>query len=127
MKFEPMHSDPQIAIIHDLISAREAKDVIDIVKGNLKTTPYTFLGKSREYSPLRSSKIMYVSETHTVKAMKLSKVIEMATGFTLTQDKYASENYQIMNYGIGGKIVPHIDSSKYRAHFQFSVSITVRD
>ena len=42
--------------------------------------------------------------------MKLSKSIELALKLRLSHEKYASENFQIMNYGIGGKISPHIDS-----------------
>ena len=29
----------------------------------------------------------------------------------LKEEKYASENFQVMNYGIGGKITCHLDSS----------------
>ena len=53
---------------------------------------------------------MYINEKLTSKAMKLSKSIELALKLRLSHEKYASENFQIMNYGIGGKISPHIDS-----------------
>ena len=42
--------------------------------------------------------------------MALSRKIERATKFNLYNEKFASENYQIMNYGIGGTISPHVDS-----------------
>lgn len=44
-------------------------------------------------------------------AMGISKKIEWATRFRLSQETYASENFQIMNYGIGGKISGHLDST----------------
>ena len=31
--------------------------------------------------------------------------------YQLFSDKYASENFQIMNYGLGGKISGHADST----------------
>lgn len=46
----------------------------------------------------------------TPQAMAISKRIEIVTRFKLYQDMFSSENYQVMNYGIGGKISPHIDS-----------------
>ena len=50
-----------------------------------------------------------MNENLEAEAMVLSKKIELATHFRLYQEDYASENYQIMNYGIAGKISPHID------------------
>ena len=81
-------------------------------KRYLKTTPYNFLGKAREYSSSRTSKVMYLNEKLNMDAMKVSKSIEIATDFRLSNEKFASENFQIMNYGIGGRIAPHLDSSK---------------
>ena len=43
-------------------------------------------------------------------AMTISRRIELATKLKLYNERYASENYQVMNYGIGGKITPHTDS-----------------
>ena len=53
---------------------------------------------------------MYINEKLSSKDMKVSKSIELALKLRLSHEKYASENFQIMNYGIGGKISPHIDS-----------------
>jgi hypothetical protein len=44
-------------------------------------------------------------------AKKLSDKIEKATRFRLYSDNLDSENYQVMNYGIGGTISGHVDSS----------------
>ena len=54
---------------------------------------------------------MYMNENLMKEAMKLSKNIEWATKFKLSKDQYASENFQVMNYGIGGKISGHTDSA----------------
>ena len=53
---------------------------------------------------------MYMNEKLVPEAMVLSKKIELATRFRLYHEKYASENFQIMNYGIGGKISGHVDT-----------------
>ena len=43
-------------------------------------------------------------------ARKVSDRIEAAMRFKLYNEMYASENYQTMNYGIGGTISGHVDS-----------------
>lgn len=43
-------------------------------------------------------------------ARKVSDRIEAAMRFKLYSDQFASENYQTMNYGIGGTISGHVDS-----------------
>ena len=53
---------------------------------------------------------MYMNEHLVPEAMTISRKIERATKFNLYNEKFASENYQIMNYGIGGTISPHVDS-----------------
>ena len=78
---------------------------------------------------------MYMNEKLVPEAMKLSNKIQLVTRFRLYHEKYASkykvwkcgnfsaitqilreinfalgENFQIMNYGIGGKISGHVDS-----------------
>ena len=42
--------------------------------------------------------------------MKISDRIEVATNANVKSEKFASENYQIMNYGLAGKITPHMDT-----------------
>ena len=76
---------------------------------------------------------MYMNEKLVPEAMKLSNKIQLVTRFRLYHERYASklvhiwyffchseiyvksilllgENFQIMNYGIGGKISGHVDS-----------------
>ncbi len=52
-------------------------------------------------------------------ADKLSDRIELSMKFQLKQ-KFASENYQVMNYGLGGSIVGHVDSIGKHCWFEFS-------
>ena len=53
-------------------------------------------------------------------AMKISKRIELVTRLNLYNEQFASENYQIMNYGIGGKITPHVDSIAFKYDENYS-------
>ena len=76
----------------------------------MQSTPYFIKGKSERFSKARTSKIKYLNEILVPEAMVVSKKIELATRFKLYQDMFSSENYQVMNYGIGGKISTHIDS-----------------
>ena len=41
---------------------------------------------------------------------KLSKRIQFVTRFKINEEKYASENFKVMNYGLGGTIQIHWDS-----------------
>ena len=53
-------------------------------------------------------------------AMKISNRIELVTRLNLYNEQFASENYQIMNYGIGGKITPHVDSIAFKYNENYS-------
>ena len=51
-----------------------------------------------------------MNELFVSEAKGISKNIELVTKTTLKSERYASENFQIMNYGIGGKISGHVDT-----------------
>ena len=53
---------------------------------------------------------MYMNERLVPEAEVMSIKAEQITKLNLYNEQFASENYQIMNYGIGGKISGHIDS-----------------
>ena len=61
-----------------------------------------------------------MNEVLVPEVMGLSRKISQITRCRLNEEKYASENFQIMNYGIGGKISAHVDSEprgKYLCHY----------
>ena len=83
----------------------------------MHTTPYVLggldkstSGKTALFSRLRTSKIMYMNEVLVPQAMDLSRKIGQITRFRLKEEVYASENFQVMNYGIGGRISSHMDT-----------------
>jgi hypothetical protein len=53
---------------------------------------------------------LYLSDHREEIARKVSDKIQLAMRFNLYNEQFASENYQTMNYGIGGTISGHVDS-----------------
>ena len=51
-----------------------------------------------------------MNEVLVPQAMDLSRKIGQITRFRLKEEVYASENFQVMNYGIGGRISSHMDT-----------------
>ena len=56
---------------------------------------------------------LFFSERSDTLAAKLTKRLELATGYRIFSPdyQYTAENYQIMNYGFGGSISLHLDAS----------------
>ena len=110
-KLEYQHRHPEVTVIHDFASPKELEKIRNLAKGHMKSTPYITGGANEEsYSKLRTSKVMYMNEVLVPEAMRLSKKVEQVTRFKMKDEKYGSENFQVMNYGIGGRISTHLDS-----------------
>ena len=115
-KTEYYHRNPEIIYVHDLATKSELEKIKSLARGHMQTTPYKIGGldkskaKTESFSRLRTSKIMYMNELLVPEAMDLSRKISQITRFRLKEEKYASENFQVMNYGIGGRISTHLDS-----------------
>ena len=108
--FEQLHTDPEIGLIHQFLSIQESNSITDLAKGQLRSTPYVVNQKNVQFTKKRTSKVMYMNERIVKEVMVVTKKIEMATKLRLHHEMFASENYKIMNYGIGGKIDPHTDT-----------------
>ena len=52
-----------------------------------------------------------MSERKESIAKRLSDKVQLATRFNIYRNYFDSENYQVMNYGIGGAINGHLDST----------------
>ena len=76
----------------------------------MKATPLKVQGNVDSYTRFRTSKVMYMNEAVYPVAKSLSRNIDLAMKFNV-QSKYGSENYQVMNYGMGGSIISHLDST----------------
>ena len=120
-KIEIMHHQPQVVIIHDFISLEECEWIKEGARGRMSSTPFTIVNKGNAktdaYSKGRTSKVMYMSESkteHRDVITKISDRISQATRFDVYKQRFASENYQVMNYGVGGNINGHVDSLGHR-------------
>ena len=109
-KFELKHHDPEIVVIHDFLSLNIIQQIKTHAQGKMISTPYNVGPKYKGFSKGRTSKVMYLNEKLVAVAMQLSRKIELATKVSLSHEQFSSENFQIMNYGIGGKISAHVDS-----------------
>ena len=109
-KVEFLHQRPDILVTHDFASQKDTNDIIAVAKGRTKSTPYIENGVSKTFSRKRTSKVMYMNDLLVPEAQKISRNIELLTKLFLKSDQYASENFQVMNYGIGGKISYHTDT-----------------
>lgn len=125
-KYELKNSVPQLILIHEFATERECATIKDMSRGNMASTPYTTRGKTNAYSSARTSKILYLSEVKDPwkpknLLSKWSDRVGAATKMTLYSERFASENYQIMNYGIGGAISGHLDATSKASGFIFGV------
>ena len=109
-KIEFQHDNPEIGLIHDFLTPEETKKIRKLANGKMKSTPYFTTSGPKDYSKDRTSKVMYMNEFVVTEAMTISRRIELVTNFQLSTKKFGSENFQIMNYGLGGMISGHVDS-----------------
>ena len=102
-----------VAQIHDMISPTEMAAIKEKTQTRLKATPYAAGNKLLDFSYDRTSKVHYLSERTDNLTQRLSKRLGLAMAYNIYLDDrpYTSENFQIMNYGIGGKIGLHLDTS----------------
>lgn len=102
--------NPEIIVIHNFAMVNECDNLIEKARGKLATTTL-FTNSSQVVTNARTSKMMYLSEQTNSDALTFTKRIQMITRFNLSNEPYASENFKVMNYGIGGKVQGHWDST----------------
>jgi len=102
-----------IAQIHNIVSPVEMEAIKEKTQARLKATPYAVGGKNLDFSYDRTSKVHYLSERTDKLTRRLTKRLELSMAYNmyLSDRPHTSENYQIMNYGIGGKISLHLDTN----------------
>ena len=110
-KFELLHLAPEIGLIHEFVSKKEAETIKMLARGKMRSTPYISMDNgSQNYSKQRTSKVIYMNENLVPGCKTISNRIEWLTLMKMKHEIFASENFQIMNYGIGGKISAHVDA-----------------
>ena len=76
----------------------------------MRSTPLLVTEKVASYTQYRTSKVMYMNEEIYPTANTFSARLNLALKFNVTS-RFGSENYQVMNYGLGGTIISHLDST----------------
>ena len=74
-KYELKSAEPEIAIVHQLISIQEAESVKELARNKMRSTPYIDGGKDKSFSKGRTSKVMYMNEKLVPEADAVSKKI----------------------------------------------------
>ena len=94
----------------------------------MRSTPLLLTEKVASYTQYRTSKVMYMNEEIYPTANTFSARLNLALKFNVTS-RFGSENYQVMNYGLGGTIISHLDSTGkllyIRGFAKFGIKVAV--
>ncbi|XP_078683376.1 prolyl 4-hydroxylase subunit alpha-3-like [Branchiostoma floridae x Branchiostoma belcheri] len=99
--------DPEIALYHDVISDEEAAMMRELAFRELKRSPVIDKHGKAFLSDFRVSETGWLHDNETELVSKLSRRVGYITG--LNTDSPSAESFQVVNYGLGGLYVPHVD------------------
>ena len=108
-KYEPLSRDPHVGVFRDFMSPSECDQVKNRARGRLKSTPFQEGGRTKYYTTQRVSKRIHIREDQMDVAKATSRRISLATKWIVDQEKGASDEYNVINYGLGGQIEVHVD------------------
>ncbi|XP_065292235.2 prolyl 4-hydroxylase subunit alpha-3-like [Dermacentor albipictus] len=107
LKVEFLSYDPRIVVIHDFLRPSESEVIQNMgAKTLTRGTVYSEEKPSGVHSPLRVSKVSWLSDSEHPLLAKLTTRIAAATWLSLE----SAELYQVANYGLGGHYTPHPDA-----------------
>lgn len=105
-KVEVVHSDPEVLIIHDVISDREIETLKSIAKPLLRrATMFNVDRRSGMAGNDRTSQYAWFED----KDHPLIKVLNRRIGYMTGLSMRFAEKIQVMNYGLGGHYSTHYD------------------
>ncbi|QQP38108.1 Prolyl4hydroxylasealpha SG1 [Caligus rogercresseyi] len=108
-QYEALHSRPNIGMIHSFLTEGEADTLIsESTSRSMARSQHSGRKSENEFSFKRTSKQVWLNEESLSSNRVISKRLELASRFELSQG--GSEDYQIVNYGLGGTYKPHFDS-----------------
>jgi len=115
-KLEEKNRVPFIVVVHGFVSGSEQDQMKqEALAEGMVTTPYQVGGVQKNFSYKRSSKVAYLADHQSKVAHQVSLRIQRATSFnvvnSMDSENFSSEDFQVMNYGLGGTILGHLDSS----------------
>ncbi|XP_066287029.1 prolyl 4-hydroxylase subunit alpha-3-like isoform X1 [Branchiostoma lanceolatum] len=105
---EVLHEkNPEIALYHDVISDEEAAMVRALAFEELERSPVVSKHGKVFHSNVRVSETGWLHDNTTDVISKLSRRVGYITG--LNTEYPSAESFQVVNYGLGGLYVPHVD------------------
>ena len=108
-KVEILHYDPEISLIHDFVTTREARAAIR-TGSRFMQRAQVGLNEEAQASDVRVGKVAFVWDEKSRIANVIGKRASSLSGLNTTYP--TGEPLQIVNYGIGGQ---------YEAHYDFDI------
>ena len=115
-KYEEIRRNPWVGILRQIATRFELGKVMEEAReaALVPTSLVHFRGGAYTEDVAgtlrRTSKVTYRSEAVLPPLAAWTQRLELATGLSIAQHRMDSENYQIMNYGLGGAILTHRDT-----------------
>ena len=114
VQLETLSVSPGVAALHGLLSPGQCRELRERGREGMKVTPFTLsqaAGQANTYSDRRMSKVRYLSHRRDPLASQINRKLSHALDLDLDGAPIPAENYQLMNYGLGGYIELHQDSN----------------
>ena len=106
-KYEQLSSDPHVGMFRDFFSTRECDSVVNRSRGRIRSTSYEARGRTKYYTTQRVSKRVHYTEQQFDLMGEASDRVSRATNWIVHQEKHASDEYNVINYGLGGEVQEH--------------------
>ncbi|CAH1785607.1 unnamed protein product, partial [Owenia fusiformis] len=110
-KEEILHTDPLIAMFHDVITDEEVALLKQLSLPNLDRAR---VGDD-EFSDIRISQVSWIADEDDPRVSRLTRRIKHVTGLETETDNILlpnAEDFQVLNYGMGGHYEVHFDFNK---------------
>lgn len=106
---EVVFTNPDIMILHNIMSHAEIDKVIKIAEPLLnRATVHNPVTGKLEYANYRISKSCWLNEGHDELIGRVNRRMTALTGLNLE----TAEDFQVQNYGLAGQYDPHFDFSR---------------
>ncbi|KAH8363047.1 hypothetical protein KR084_004823 [Drosophila pseudotakahashii] len=109
IKTELISIDPFVVILHDMISPKESALIRSLSKKHLLPSATVAMGSPKEQSKVadsRTSKSVWYEYDHNEATRNMNERLGDATGL----DMRFTEFFQVINYGLGGVFMTHMDT-----------------
>ncbi|XP_068757238.1 prolyl 4-hydroxylase subunit alpha-1-like [Montipora capricornis] len=108
IKVEMLNVDPDLYLLHDVITDKETEHLKKLAKPQLKRAFVTDINNGNQLpADYRTSQSAWIEDSVSPIAKRISQRLQAFTGLSLEPPH--SEPLQVANYGMGGHYEPHFD------------------